>query len=63
MIWVSAAVLFVTPLTFLRNLDSLKYTSSLALFAVFYLVAIVVSYTLIWPSGKHLHTANSTRNA
>jgi amino acid permease len=32
-------------------MDALKYTSSLALFAVFYLVGIVVTYTLVWPLG------------
>jgi amino acid permease len=34
----------VLPLSFLRKLDSLKYTSVIALFAVVYLCVIVVYY-------------------
>ena len=34
--------LIVIPLSFLRKLDSLKYTSSIALFSIAYLVVLVV---------------------
>ena len=34
--------LVVIPLSFLRRMDSLKYTSSVALFSVAYLVVLVV---------------------
>ncbi|KAG2225636.1 hypothetical protein INT45_012108, partial [Circinella minor] len=48
----------ILPLSFLRKLDSLKYTSVVALFAVVYLCAIVVYYFFtslpIPPSGEPL---------
>lgn len=50
-IWVSVSVLLVAPLAFLRRLDSLKYTSGLALLAVIYLVVIVIVYYVFWPAG------------
>lgn len=40
--WVTAFMLVVIPLSFLRRLDSLKYTSVIALLAVGYLVILVV---------------------
>ena len=41
--WISLSMITaVGPLSCLRKLDSLKYTSLIALFAVVYLVAIVV---------------------
>ncbi|TKA25318.1 hypothetical protein B0A50_06222 [Salinomyces thailandicus] len=40
--WVTAFMLVVIPLSFLRRLDSLKYTSILALSAIAYLVVLVV---------------------
>lgn len=49
--WVTISVLVVFPLGFLRRLDSLKYTSILALLAIAYLVGIVVFYALLWPPG------------
>ncbi|OZJ04345.1 hypothetical protein BZG36_02388 [Bifiguratus adelaidae] len=42
-------LLIVVPLSFLRKLDSLKYTSIIALFAVVYLIAIVI-WNSIGPS-------------
>ncbi|KAI8877631.1 hypothetical protein K501DRAFT_337286 [Backusella circina FSU 941] len=43
--WITLSMLtLVLPLSFLRKLDSLKYTSLIALFAVVYLCVIVVYY-------------------
>jgi len=40
--WVTAFMLVVIPLSFLRRLDSLKYTSVVALISIGYLVILVV---------------------
>ncbi|EGV65154.1 hypothetical protein PSN45_005215 [Yamadazyma tenuis] len=40
--WISVFMIFVAPLSFLRKLDSLKYTSVVALFSVLYLICLVV---------------------
>ncbi|TKA67415.1 hypothetical protein B0A49_12333, partial [Cryomyces minteri] len=40
--WVTAFMLIVIPLSFLRRLDSLKYTSVVALISIGYLVVLVV---------------------
>lgn len=40
--WVTAFMLMVIPLSFLRRLDSLKYTSVVALISIGYLVILVV---------------------
>nr|OQO25033.1 hypothetical protein B0A51_07126 [Rachicladosporium sp. CCFEE 5018] len=40
--WVTAFMLIVIPLSFLRRLDSLKYTSVIALVSIAYLVVLVV---------------------
>ncbi len=40
--WVTAFMLVVIPLSFLRRLDSLKYTSVIALISIGYLVILVV---------------------
>ncbi|KAF2862120.1 glycosyltransferase family 1 protein [Piedraia hortae CBS 480.64] len=40
--WVTAFMLIVIPLSFLRRLDSLKYTSLVALVSIAYLVVLVV---------------------
>ncbi|KAK5682254.1 hypothetical protein LTS10_005380 [Elasticomyces elasticus] len=40
--WVTAFMLIVIPLSFLRRLDSLKYTSVVALVSIAYLVVLVV---------------------
>lgn len=43
--WITLFMLtLVLPLSFLRKLDSLKYTSIIALFAVVYLCIIVIYY-------------------
>lgn len=48
--WITLSIFTaVGPLSFLRKLDSLKYTSLIALFAVAYLVVIVV-YHYITPN-------------
>lgn len=45
--WVTVAMAVVGPLSYLRKLDSLKYTSLVALVSVGYLVLIVVGHFLI----------------
>ncbi|KAI0476195.1 transmembrane amino acid transporter protein-domain-containing protein [Xylariaceae sp. FL0804] len=40
--WITAFMLVIIPLSFLRRLDSLKYTSVVALVAIGYLIVIVV---------------------
>ncbi|KAI9780548.1 MAG: hypothetical protein M1839_006666 [Geoglossum umbratile] len=42
--WVTAFMLVVIPLSFLRRLDSLKYTSVVALISIGYLVVLVVAH-------------------
>ncbi|CBY02436.1 hypothetical protein IAQ61_007029 [Plenodomus lingam] len=42
--WITAFMLIVIPLSFLRRLDSLKYTSVIALFSIAYLVILVVAH-------------------
>ncbi|KAI5956978.1 hypothetical protein KGF54_000597 [Candida jiufengensis] len=43
-IWISIFMIFIiTPLSFLKKLNSLKYTSILALFSVAYLICLVVT--------------------
>ena len=41
----------ILPLSFLRKLDSLKYTSVIALFSVVYICAIVVYYFFVPPTN------------
>lgn len=40
--WITAFMLFIIPLSFLRRLDSLKYTSVIALISIGYLIILVV---------------------
>ncbi|KAL8805849.1 MAG: hypothetical protein Q9200_005270 [Gallowayella weberi] len=42
--WVTSFMLVVIPLSFLRRLDSLKYTSVIALISIGYLVILVVAH-------------------
>ncbi|KAF1979072.1 hypothetical protein BU23DRAFT_524772 [Bimuria novae-zelandiae CBS 107.79] len=42
--WITAFMLIIIPLSFLRRLDSLKYTSIIALFSIAYLVILVVAH-------------------
>ncbi|KAF2107761.1 transmembrane amino acid transporter protein-domain-containing protein [Lophiotrema nucula] len=42
--WITAFMLIVIPLSFLRRLDSLKYTSVVALCSIAYLVVLVVAH-------------------
>ncbi|KAG6910013.1 hypothetical protein DXG01_013735 [Tephrocybe rancida] len=46
--WISIFMIVLVPLAFLRRLDSLRHTSYIALFAVAYLVAIVIG-CYYWP--------------
>jgi amino acid permease len=55
--WITVAmVTIVAPLSFLRRLDSLKYTSIVALIAVVYLVTIVVYHFISpnFPPAQHI---------
>lgn len=46
--WITFYTCFIlAPLCYLRNLDSLRYSSSVALIAILYLVIIVISHFLI----------------
>ncbi|KAF8463824.1 transmembrane amino acid transporter protein-domain-containing protein [Kalaharituber pfeilii] len=45
--WITAFMLIVIPLSFLRRLDSLKYTSFIALVSIGYLVIIVLAHFLM----------------
>lgn len=42
--WITAFMLIVIPLSFLRRLDSLKYTSIIALTAIGYLIILVLAH-------------------
>ncbi|UZJ52188.1 hypothetical protein CBS101457_001508 [Exobasidium rhododendri] len=44
--WIFAFTLLLMPLCFMRRLDSLRHTSYLSMIAVFYLVLIVIFYSL-----------------
>ncbi|KAK9694661.1 hypothetical protein K7432_013341 [Basidiobolus ranarum] len=44
--WITIFMLFIIPLAFLRKLDSLRYTSFVALSAVLYLIVIVIYHYL-----------------
>ncbi|KAJ3098712.1 hypothetical protein HDU97_003771 [Phlyctochytrium planicorne] len=45
--WVTVSIMMVSPFAFARRLDSLRYTSALALMALVYLVMIVVGYFFV----------------
>lgn len=47
--WITAFMLIVIPLSFLRRLDSLKYTSIVALVSIGYLVILVVYHFAVEP--------------
>ncbi|KAI8925385.1 transmembrane amino acid transporter protein-domain-containing protein [Entophlyctis helioformis] len=42
--WITVSILAIAPVTFLRRLDSLRYTSAFALMAVVYLVYVVLVF-------------------
>ncbi|EEH33086.2 vacuolar amino acid transporter 6 [Paracoccidioides lutzii Pb01] len=50
--WVTAFMLVVIPLSFLRRLDSLKYTSVIALTSIGYLLVLVVAHFI---KGDTMH--------
>ncbi|KAI9814534.1 MAG: hypothetical protein M1832_005714 [Thelocarpon impressellum] len=50
--WVTAFMLLVIPLSFLRRLDSLKYTSVVALISIGYLVILVVAHFVMGDTMK-----------
>lgn len=45
--WILASTILCVPLSFLKNLDSLKYTSVLALVAILYMSLLVIAHFLI----------------
>lgn len=59
-IWITIVLGLVTPLSFMRRLDSLKYTSFIALLAIVYLLFLVVYWffndqrTAVDPTHVHL---------
>ncbi|CAF3530327.1 unnamed protein product [Fusarium graminearum] len=48
--WITAFMLLIIPLSFLRRLDSLKYTSIVALVSIGYLIVLVIYH---FASDKH----------
>lgn len=56
--WITAFMLIVIPLSFLRRLDSLKYTSIIALFSIAYLVILVVAHYI---KGDTLESRGNVR--
>lgn len=48
--WITAFMLLIIPLSFLRRLDSLKYTSLVALVSIGYLIVLVVYH---FATDKH----------
>jgi amino acid permease len=49
--WVTIGAAIVTPISFLKRLDSLKYVSFVSLIGFVYLVGISVYYATVWPEG------------
>lgn len=47
--WITAFMLLVIPLSFLRRLDSLKYTSVVALLSIGYLIILVIYHFAVDP--------------
>ncbi|KAK5109132.1 hypothetical protein LTR62_007494 [Meristemomyces frigidus] len=56
--WITAFMLIVIPLSFLRRLDSLKYTSVIALISIAYLVVLVVYHFSIGDTLAERGTVN-----
>ncbi|KAG8703407.1 hypothetical protein FRC08_002857 [Ceratobasidium sp. 394] len=50
-VWIFIFLAFLAPLCFLHRLDSLRHTSYIALFSVFYLVGIVIFCYFFPPKG------------
>ena len=50
--WITAFMLLVIPLSFLKRLDSLKYTSLVALVSIGYLIVLVIYHFAIDPHAK-----------
>ncbi|KAK9247392.1 transmembrane amino acid transporter protein-domain-containing protein [Lipomyces tetrasporus] len=51
--WISFFMVALTPLCFLRRLDSLKYTSVIALVAIGYLTVLVIGHWLVGDTIKY----------
>ncbi|CDO55097.1 similar to Saccharomyces cerevisiae YER119C AVT6 Vacuolar aspartate and glutamate exporter [Geotrichum candidum] len=56
--WILISFFIVGPLSFLKHLDSLKYTSVIALVAVGYLVVIVIYQFFFFDSSEHKGNVN-----
>lgn len=56
MVSILGSALVIVPLSFLHNLDSLKYSSILGLFAILYLAVIVIGHYLVGdiPASGHV---------
>lgn len=52
MFWITAFMLLVIPLSFLRRLDSLKYTSLVALVSIGYLIVLVIYHFFADPHAS-----------
>ncbi|KAL8798062.1 MAG: hypothetical protein Q9182_006986 [Xanthomendoza sp. 2 TL-2023] len=59
--WVTGFMLVVIPLSFLRRLDSLKYTSVIALISIGYLVILVVAHFVKGDTMHHRGPIRSIR--
>lgn len=44
--WITIAIILISPLTFSKRLDALKFTSAIALMSVFYLLSVILGYAL-----------------
>ena len=49
-VWVTLAMLVVGPLSFKKSLDALEFTNSMSLVSVLFIAAILVAYSLHFPS-------------
>ncbi|RHZ72495.1 hypothetical protein Glove_242g65 [Diversispora epigaea] len=63
--WITLSMFIIVPLSFLKRLDSLRHTSLIALFAVIYLMFIVI-YNFLGPDYKSppkdkIHLFNLTK--
>lgn len=50
--WIAISFVFLAPLSFLKRLDSLRFTSVIALFSVVYLLGIVVGFFFYTEPGQ-----------
>ena len=53
--WITAFMLLIIPLSFLRRLDSLKYTSIVALISIGYLIVLVIYHFAVDPHADPIN--------